>query len=96
MSNILKYAMNQEDINLSLNYINNSMIINIEDYGDKFNPMESKVPVIVKSVDDMLIGGLGIHIVKQLAKRINYHRVGGHNILQVIIEAAIKNKRQEV
>ena len=85
ITNILKYSNNKGEISLAINFSPKLIIINIADYGEMFDPLEIKTHALIDSVDDAKIGGLGIHIIKNIANAISYHRVGGNNITKVII-----------
>jgi serine/threonine-protein kinase RsbW len=85
ITNILKYANNQGEISLALNFSANLITVNIADYGKMFDPLEIKTHALIDSVNDSKIGGLGIHIVKNIANSISYHRMGGNNIIKIII-----------
>jgi serine/threonine-protein kinase RsbW len=87
ITNILKYSENPNDITTALNLADDEIILNIEDYGKQFDPTSAKKANITKDIEEREIGGLGIHLVKQFSKNISYHRVGGHNILQITLKA---------
>ena len=53
----------------------------ITDSGSPFDPTEQAVVDTTQGVDDRPIGGLGIHLVRQLMDSINYERIDGKNIL---------------
>ena len=53
----------------------------ISDYGTPFDPTAKEVVDTTLSVEERPIGGLGIHLVRQLMDSINYERLDGQNIL---------------
>ncbi|MDD2511353.1 MAG: ATP-binding protein [Syntrophomonas sp.] len=55
--------------------------IEIRDDGLAFNPLEVKAPDIKQDIDERPIGGLGIHLVRQMIDEIEYQRENGQNIL---------------
>ena len=87
ITNILKYSANQGDINTVISFSEDEILINIEDYGKYFDPTSEKDVNITEELSKRDTGGLGIHIVKNISTNISYHRVGGHNILQITINA---------
>ncbi len=87
ITNILKYSENPFDTNTSLSLSDDSIVINIEDYGKQFDPTLVKQVNLTEDLSKREIGGLGIHLVKQFSDNISYHRVGGHNILQITLYA---------
>ena len=54
----------------------------IIDEGEAFNPLERESPDISQGLDDRPVGGLGIHIVKQLMDDVSYQRQDGRNHLR--------------
>ncbi|MGD9134797.1 MAG: ATP-binding protein, partial [Desulfobacterales bacterium] len=61
-------------IRFTLHLDNNVLMLNIEDDGIPFNPLEKKDPEIPAELIDVKIGGLGIHIVRKLMDDIRYER----------------------
>jgi len=55
--------------------------LEIEDDGRPFNPLERPAPDTAAPLDERPIGGLGIHLVKQLMDEVRYRRHGAHNIV---------------
>jgi sigma-B regulation protein RsbU (phosphoserine phosphatase) len=53
----------------------------IVDSGSPFDPTAQEEADTSLSVEDRPIGGLGIHLVRQLMDSINYERTEGKNIL---------------
>jgi len=51
----------------------------LSDDGPAFDPFSRDAPDTTLSVEDRPIGGLGIHLVKQLMDRVSYQRREGHN-----------------
>ena len=56
----------------------------ISDTGKPFDPTAKAEVDITLSAEDRAIGGLGIHLIRQIMDHINYERVDGHNILTLI------------
>jgi anti-sigma regulatory factor (Ser/Thr protein kinase) len=71
-------------IRFTLHLDNNVLMLNIEDDGIPFNPLEKKDPEIPAELIDVKIGGLGIHIVRKLMDDIYYERKHGKNELTLI------------
>ena len=55
----------------------------IEDDGVPFNPLKKKAPKLPADVESANIGGLGIHITRELVDEINYERKRGKNRLTI-------------
>ena len=56
----------------------------ISDTGKPFDPTAKAEVDITLSAEDRAIGGLGIHLIRQIMDNINYERIDGHNILTLI------------
>lgn len=53
------------------------------DWGPAFDPLKRPPPDLSKPLEERQIGGLGIHLVKNIADRLEYRREGDRNILKV-------------
>ena len=53
----------------------------ISDSGSPFDPTTKKEVDTTLSAEERSIGGLGIHLVRQIMDSINYERVDGMNVL---------------
>lgn len=58
-----------------------ALFVSISDDGVPFNPLPTEAPDTMCDVEERRIGGLGIHLVKQLMDRLDYRRERGRNIL---------------
>lgn len=50
-----------------------------------FNPLERPGPDLDADIADRPIGGLGVHLIRQLAEDVSYTRQEPHNILRVVL-----------
>ena len=51
----------------------------IEDDGQAFDPCKAKAPDLLCSLEERCIGGLGIHLVRNLTDAMSYERMGNRN-----------------
>jgi serine/threonine-protein kinase RsbW len=58
----------------------------IEDNGDAFDPTTAPDPEVNRALEDMPIGGLGIHLVRELTDGFEYHRVDDRNKIRVWVK----------
>ena len=85
--NVMNYAYpagTKGDITIEAKANNTEMFIIISDMGIPFDPTAKAEVDITLSAEDRSIGGLGIHLIRQIMDNINYERVDGHNILTLM------------
>lgn len=85
--NVMNYAYPQGtvgDINIEVQVDNNQLEFIISDSGTPFDPTTKAEVDTTLSAEERTIGGLGIHLVRNIMDSINYERVNGKNILALI------------
>lgn len=55
--------------------------VTLTDDGKPFNPLGLPAPDTTLSVEQRPIGGLGIHLVRQMMDEVSYHRRTDHNVV---------------
>ena len=83
-TNIISYGFPDDDeheIKVTIIPQNNMLCLHIEDDGVPFNPVEVKEPDLKCTIEDCKIGGLGIHLIKNLMDEVCYERCGDINKL---------------
>lgn len=55
----------------------------IVDDGVAFDPLSMPEPDLESDLEDRAIGGLGVHLVRQLADQVTYRRDGDHNRIEL-------------
>ena len=86
VSNIIFYAYQDHDLHkifVQYQLKDASLYLTIEDDGIAFNPLEKPVLDIPDSIEDIQIGGLGLHLIKKLADSLDYQRQDSKNILSL-------------
>ncbi|RAP52495.1 MAG: hypothetical protein BZ137_08625 [Methanosphaera sp. rholeuAM130] len=63
---------------------NNRFTIKFTDDGTEFNPLTVDSPELPDSIDEAKIGGLGIHLVKNIADELYYEYTDNENHLTII------------
>lgn len=84
LTNIISYAYEDQAehfIDLEFKLVKNWLCIIIKDDGKEFNPLEQDDPDFDLDLEDMEIGGLGIHLVKIKMDEVFYKRQNNYNIL---------------
>ncbi|MDR2964391.1 MAG: SpoIIE family protein phosphatase [Treponema sp.] len=81
--NIVNYAYRPGKGNVAIRFWikDDSLIIEIEDCGVPYNPLQKEDPDITLGSDQRQIGGLGIFMVKKLMDQVEYKYENGKNIL---------------
>lgn len=59
-----------------------SLALTFSDDGVAFDPFARATPELEADIGDREVGGLGIHLIKQLATQVQYSLVDGRNVLQ--------------
>ena len=90
LNNIISYGYVDDgphEIFVAVDYRNDELAVTIKDDGIPFNPFMGDDPDISLSVDDREIGGLGIHLVKQMMDEVSYLRFTDMNMVRLVIKA---------
>ena len=90
-TNIVLYGFKDDrehKIKFTMKVDDNILFAIIEDDGVPFNPLKKKAVELPTDVDSAEIGGLGIHITKELVDKISYERKRGIN--RVTIKKSIR------
>jgi anti-sigma regulatory factor (Ser/Thr protein kinase) len=83
-TNIISYGFddkNEHTIKITISLQNGDLIFNIEDDGIPFNPTKVETPDLECTIEECKIGGLGIHLAKNLMDEVCYQRCNDKNIL---------------
>ncbi len=87
LTNIISYAYEDEKkhiIEIIIEKTNDTMAATFADDGMYFNPEEKMPPALDKPLENRKVGGLGIHIVRNLMDSTIYKRENGKNYFIVI------------
>ncbi len=75
-------------LHVALNCEETRLRIRLEDDGVAFNPLEAEAPDVNTSLDEREVGGLGLHLVRQLSDELTYHRDGERNVVELVLPRA--------
>jgi serine/threonine-protein kinase RsbW len=98
-TNIISYGFddtNEHIIKITIARQDDHVVFCIEDDGVPFNPTKVKTPDLQCTIEECKIGGLGIHLAKNLMDEVCYQRCKNKNILTLkknIKETESKKKR---
>ena len=84
LSNVISYAYQDDaphEIVISVELTPRRLVVSVEDDGLPFNPFAQEEPNTNIPIEDMEIGGLGIHLVKNVMDEFTYHRRQNANLV---------------
>lgn len=84
LNNIILYGYQDQDrhiIDIHISLEKDYIILEIEDDGKEFNPLETPKPDIESPINKRPVGGLGIHLTRNLMDEINYSYENKRNSL---------------
>ena len=58
--------------------------VEVEDDGRPFDPLQVPPPDLSLPLEQRPIGGLGVHLIRNLMDEVSYTRVGGRNVLKMV------------
>ena len=68
---------------VTLELVGNQLTIEFDDNGDAFDPLGEAKPDLNQPVESRPVGGLGLHMVRQLSEEVHYSRRNGRNIIRL-------------
>ena len=86
LTNIIKYGFDEEGIHpihVTFRHNQGQIEMEFEDRGREFNPPEIEEPDLDTPIENRQLGGLGIHLVRQMMDEAKYRREGDKNILML-------------
>jgi anti-sigma regulatory factor (Ser/Thr protein kinase) len=84
LTNIISYGFRdhlEHLVKIQLMRENGTLTLCVEDDGIPFNPLATKEIELPCNIEGCKIGGLGIHLVKNLMEQVRYERCEGKNKL---------------
>ncbi len=84
ITNVISYGYEDEmehEISVRLSWEDPDMKIEVEDDGRPFNPLEAPPPDMLKPLAERPVGGLGIHLVREMMDKLEYRRENDKNLL---------------
>jgi len=88
--NIISYAYaegGKREILIRLEKLEKELILQLRDDGKAFNPLQVPEPDLDAKIEDRPVGGLGMHMVRDLTSSLEYERKEGWNILTLKMAA---------
>lgn len=85
-TNIVSYGFKDQKehtVILTISLDHDALEFRIEDDGIPFNPVNAPDLERACNLNDINVGGLGIHLIKTLMDEIKYKRINGKNVLEL-------------
>ncbi len=82
VTNCIKYAYQAGEehmITIELRLVHGTLALTVTDDGRPFNPLEAPSPNLDLAPEERPVGGLGIHLLRQLSDGMDYARVNDRN-----------------
>jgi anti-sigma regulatory factor (Ser/Thr protein kinase) len=73
-TNIIRHGSPTGDVELAIAFDDDETVLTFEDDGVPFDPCEQPDPAMPASIDEALVGGLGLVLVRKVSTRIAYER----------------------
>lgn len=93
-TNVIKYSYEDtkdHEILLQAHLDKGCLVLSFTDDGREFDPRRAASPDFEKPLEERPIGGLGIHLLRNLAERMDYRRLEGKNTLTVYLSLRPKD-----
>lgn len=87
VTNVISYAYpdgGEHQIELCLRIEDDTLILEIQDDGIPFNPLERPPHVQPEDLEHASIGGLGVNLIRKMMDGCHYRRSDGRNILAML------------
>jgi len=88
VSNIVRHGYGPAEeggIGVELRHAAGDWEVRVEDHARAFDPHDAPAAELAPSLQDRRPGGLGLHLVKQMARDLRYERDGERNVVAVVI-----------
>ncbi len=94
LNNVISYAYRDDgdhDIEIRMELAGNRLIVTISDDGVPFNPISVATPRTDLAFEDRDVGGMGIHLARNLVDEVSYQRRIDKNVLTLMSHLQQKN-----
>lgn len=84
VSNIIRYGWRdggEHQLLVRISRLKDELRVEVEDDAMPFNPLEVPVVDVSRPLEDRPVGGLGIHLVRQIMDGLEYRQLDGKNLL---------------
>lgn len=77
LANVISYAYGDKQLHeivVCADLRDGELVIEVEDDGRPFNPLQTAPPDLDRPLEQRIVGGLGLHLVRELTNSIEYTR----------------------
>ena len=71
-------------VTIAVELLPDRLTVTLTDDGQPFNPLAAPAPDTGRPAEERPVGGLGIHLVRQLMDEVHYQRRGGRNVVVLV------------
>ena len=88
VTNVISYAFDDDEghkveVGLSVNVHGNELEAFVKDEGNPYDPTHAAPPDLEAPLEERRVGGLGVHLVREMMDEVSYSRVGNKNVLSL-------------
>jgi anti-sigma regulatory factor (Ser/Thr protein kinase) len=87
LNNIIAYGYEEgaaDEIVVTLSYVPPEVLLEVQDGGRAFDPLQMPAPDLTAPLQDRKVGGLGIHLIRNLMDDVSYTRTVDKNCLRMV------------
>jgi serine/threonine-protein kinase RsbW len=85
VTNIVRHSLGAATISIEAEPVDDTVRLTVGDDGAAFNPLEAPMPEPVSSLQNAVLGGQGILLIRRMSKVVRYDRIDGANRMSVVI-----------
>lgn len=96
--NVVRHGLSDDGphrIHLALEVQPERVILRLTDDGREYDPRATPMPDFEKPFEERPIGGLGVHLIRTLAERMDYQRIGDTNVLTLHVPRGPKDSSRD-
>ena len=89
LRNVISYAYEDDkphEVEIGFALFDKRLAITVSDDGRPFNPFREEPPDTQASIENRELGGLGIHLVRNVMSKVTYGRHAGRNVVALLME----------
>lgn len=91
VANAIEYGGSdaQTEIIVEIMALEGRLAIEFRDCGQPFDPLAAEAPPLDARIEERPVGGLGLHLVRELAESLSYRREDPYNVLRVTVRSTV-------